>query len=126
MKKLRFLTTFLLLSVFATGQVKSIKEHFPLPKSTEWIAADFQPQKVETAYDLALNLSYIHHISHGFKDKYLMLPLVVIDQRPVPEEKLKTLSMDTIRDYDFQTGAIATALYGSRGAYGVLKIVLKE
>jgi hypothetical protein len=126
MKKFLFLSTFLLLSIFATGQVKSIQEHFPLPKSTEIIAADFQPQKVRTAYDLALNLSYIHHISHGLKDKCLMLPLAIIDGKPIPEKELKKLSIDRISDYDFQSGAIATAVYGSRGAYGILKIVLKE
>ena len=126
MKKLLFLTTFLFLSVFATGQVKKITDRVLLFDSTEFIATDFQPLKVKTAYDLALNLSYIHHISHGLKDKCLMLPLAIIDGKPLPEKELKTLSIDRIRDYDFQVGAITTALYGSRGSYGILKIVLKE
>ncbi|GET21964.1 hypothetical protein [Prolixibacter denitrificans] len=128
MKKLLFLSTFLFLSVIATGQVKRIAEQFPITniKSTELKAADFRPQKVKTAYDLALNLSYIHHISNGLKDKYLTLPLVIIDGKPVSEKELKKLSLDRIRDYDFQSGVIATALYGSRGTYGILKIVLKE
>ena len=55
-----------------------------------------------------------------------MLPLAIIDGKPVSEKEMKTLSIDKIRDYDFQVGAIATAVYGSRGSYGILKIVLKE
>ena len=102
MKKLFFLSMFLFLSIIATGQVKRITDRVLLFDSTEFIAADFQPQKVRTAYDLALNLSYIHHISHGLKDKCLTLPLVIIDGKPVPEKELKKLSMDKIRDYDFQ------------------------
>ncbi|WP_153638520.1 hypothetical protein [Prolixibacter sp. NT017] len=112
MKKLLFLSTFLFLSVIATGQVKRIAEQFPITtiKSTEFIAADFQPQKVKTAYNLALNLSYIHHISHGLKDKCLTLPLAMIDGKPVPEKELKKLRLGGISNYDFQSGAIATAL----------------
>lgn len=126
MKKLLFLSTFLFLSIIAAGQVKRITDRILLFDSTEFIATDFQPQKVKTAYNLALNLSYIHHISHGLKDKCLTLPFVIIDGKPVPEKELKKLSLDRISNYDFQSGAIATALYGSRGAYGILKIVLKE
>ena len=83
-------------------------------------------KKVATAYDLALNLSYCHHISNSFNGEYLILPIITINGKPVEEKLLKQINIPDILDYQFDSGIKTSALYGTRGKYGHLILHLKD
>ncbi len=83
-------------------------------------------QQPETVYDLALNLSYTHHIQQKDQSETLTLPIVSLEDKPVALQELKEMKMDTLMKYEFSAGAEVEALYGLRGNYGLLRITVKK
>ncbi len=53
-------------------------------------------------------------------------PLYIIDGKPATDEEVKALKPDGIKEINVLKDASATALYGTRGANGVVIITLKK
>ena len=128
MKKLNILFILFLFSIAANAQTgtKGIicsNIHY---KTTEIAPENFIITEAVTAYDFALNLSYLHHISQNLKANYLSLPIVVISGNPLDEKSLKELKMSDVLKYQFSSGGETMAIYGARGQYGILHLYLKS
>jgi hypothetical protein len=128
MKKLNILFILFLFSIAANAQTgtKGIicsNIHY---KTTEIAPENFIITEAVTTYDLALNLSYLHHISQNLKSDYLTLPIVIKDGSPMGEKSLKELRMSDVLKYQFTSGGITMAIYGARAKYGILNLYLKE
>ncbi len=116
------LSCFLSTVVKAQSSVNGIHD-ISLPIKNSGVLIDsFKITKPETAYDLALNLSYLNHVSEGLTEKFLVLPVVTIENIPVDETQLKAISINEVADYKFEAGVLTQALYGSRGQCGHLEI----
>jgi hypothetical protein len=128
MKELKLIFLLLVLSMAAKTQTENfaIKDSSTPFRATEVKAESFKMKKVATAYDLALNLSYCHHISNSFNGEYLILPIITINGKPVEEKLLKQINLPDILDYQFDSGIKTSALYGARGKYGHLILHLKD
>ncbi|WP_297088672.1 hypothetical protein [uncultured Draconibacterium sp.] len=121
-KLLILLCCFLSIKAVAQEQARVIRD-FSLPVKTTKIAlVDYQIRKVETAFDLALNLSYLYHVSEGLSGTHLILPVALVDNTPATEEQLKAIAVATIGYYKFETGLKVQAIYGLRASYGLLTI----
>lgn len=128
MEKFKLIILLLILSITAEAQTETsstpvASKNF---KATEIKVENYTITKVITAYDLALNLSYCHHISQGFDGEYLILPIISINDKPVDENLLKGINISDILDFQFDSGLKTTALYGARGQYGHLILYLKD
>nr|WP_319397629.1 hypothetical protein [uncultured Carboxylicivirga sp.] len=128
MTKLTPLFLLLLLSITVKGQTETyLINDYSIPfKATDIRAEDYKPRKVVTAYDLALNFSYLKHCSMSCNDECLILPVISINNKPIDEKVLKEIKISDILDYQFNSGVKTIALYGTRGQYGHLCIYLKD
>jgi len=127
MRRIMLFFTFIMLSFFSKAQeTKMILDYSTHFKTTEISVKNFVIKKAETAYELAVNLSYFHHISHNYSDEYLILPIVTINSRPLEEISLKEITISEIYEYQFKSGNETQALYGTRAKYGLLNIVLQK
>ena len=124
MKTLTLILLFMSLSTFLSAQttVDTIRDYSIQIRGTEVPAKGFEIRKPETAYDLALNLSYLNYVSEGIKREFLVLPAAYIDDKPVGPDQLKQLPISNIEDYKFQAGITTQALFGALGQYGYLDI----
>ena len=128
MRKLSMMAILALFCMTSIAQKRDFKieDKSLLIKPTEIAAKKFTIKEVKTAYELALNFSYLHHQSTGSKSEFLTLPIVLIDDHPVFENHLKEIKISKIALYSFKGGESASAIYGARGSYGVLTIKLKQ
>lgn len=127
MKRVIFFFTILVLSICSRALENNLKVSYSIPfKSTEISAENFELRNVETAFDLAINLSYFHYKSNGFSSEYLILPIILINGNPIDEPTLKDVSFSDIFEYQFKSGFETEAIYGTRVKYGLLNIVLKK
>jgi len=128
MKKINLLILLTAIAFISTGQNKKafVEKSFSKIVTTEVKAKNYEIKPIETAYDLALNFSYLKHLSIDSQNKYLILPLVTINNKSIDEKSLKDIRMSDIENYEFNSGGITTALYGSRSANGLLKLTLKK
>ncbi|WP_319592000.1 hypothetical protein [uncultured Draconibacterium sp.] len=124
MKTFTLLLILLSLSTFLSAQntADTIRDYSIQIKGTDVPVKGFEIRKPETAFDLALNISYLHHVSEDRREKCLVLPVVTIDNKPVFEAQLKQLSMNDVKDYKFEAGILPRALFGASGQYGHLEI----
>ncbi len=123
--KLLILLIVLNVSVHAQASKDTIKD-YSIIKTTDISIENFSMRKVVTAYDLALNLSYMLHVTQSFKGEYLILPLISINEKSVNENLLKKINISDVLEFQFDSGSKTKALYGSKGQYGHLNFYLKE
>lgn len=122
MKNLFLIFTLLLvLSIKGSGQ-NNLHKSYSKIRSTNILAKDYKLVEAQNAYELALNLSALNHKTTGNDYQYLFFPVVLIENKPAPNDSLKNISMDQIAGYSFDWGMKA-GIYGTKGAFhGVLKI----
>jgi hypothetical protein len=123
------LILFLIVLSFTVKSQSSILLHRDfsiIPKNTGIKAYDYSPRKVVTAFDLALNLSFLHNLSQSVLPEYLTLPIVLINDVPVEESRLSKINISDVTTYRYIDGNEASALYGTRGLDGVLFLYLKD
>ncbi len=126
MDKINLITFFIFTSLIVTAQSKTttIKDSIKLFKTTDTSFKSFHLKKVESAYDLALNLSYLNAISNNNINDYLTLPVIEIDKKPALTDDLKKIKIEDILEYQFSSGKETQAIYGTRAQYGLLSITL--
>ncbi|MPQ48280.1 hypothetical protein GCQ56_14855 [Marinifilum sp. N1E240] len=128
MKKINLLILLTAIAFVSIGQNKKVfvEKSFSKIVTTEVKAKNYKIKPIETAYDLALNFSYLKHLSIDSQNKHLILPVVVINNKTIDEKSLQSIKIADIENYEFNSGEITTALYGTRSAYGLLKLTLKK
>ncbi len=93
---------------------------------TEIKASEYKIKKAENAYQLALNYSYLHYYQSESSSDFLTLPVILLNKKPINQEDLKAIKFDDIIKCQFSAGIEVTALYGTRGSYGLLEIKTKQ
>nr|WP_319572080.1 hypothetical protein [uncultured Draconibacterium sp.] len=128
MSEFKLTLLFLILSIAVNAQTRTAlpKDYLIQLKTTEIKAEDYKIKKAITAYDLAMNLSFFHHLTQGSNEEYLRLPVISINDDCVEEKLLKEIYIFEIKDFQFESGIKTTALYGARGTYGHLKIYIED
>jgi TonB-dependent SusC/RagA subfamily outer membrane receptor len=84
------------------------------------------PSKSSWDYKSGLPGAYKKVIIRGQGSDTTAYPLYIIDGRPADPEEVRNLNADDIKAIDVLKDEQATALYGSRGANGVIVITLKN
>ncbi|WP_143524962.1 hypothetical protein [Labilibacter marinus] len=128
MKKLSLILLVLILSISTFGQSEKqglIKNSLTI-KTTGIRVKDFKIKKALTAYDIALNCTYMHFVSEDINSDYLVLPVLAINKLPISAKELKKIKAEDVIEYQFSTGIETRALYGTSAYYGRLVFKLKE
>ncbi|RCW38551.1 hypothetical protein [Marinilabilia salmonicolor] len=123
--KLIILLFVIMAATFAQTTTKTLAVSSKITKSTDVLVENYRIKKAVTLYDLALNLSYFHHLSTGFTREHLTLPVVLINNKYVVDNKIADIKITEVNEYTFKSGVVASVLYGSKGRYGVLSVNLK-
>jgi hypothetical protein len=77
--KLTFFLFILTITVNAQSRAGVPRSSSASFKTTSIEVEDYKIKEAKSAYDLTINLSYLHHLSQGFKGKYLILPVLSIN-----------------------------------------------
>ena len=99
----------------------------------DWIPGTQNGEKVSVYYTLPIvfklgsvskSTVYKEHAMSEIKDN--TKPIYFIDGKPATDIEVKALKPENIKSINVLKDASATALYGSRGADGVVEIILKK
>ena len=71
---------------------------------------------------IGYRIGQLHHFCRLYKKD----PLILIDNNEVTTTELSRIQPDDIASFSIMKDATATALYGSRGANGVILVTTKE
>lgn len=110
------------------------KEALRVVKSLpDWTPGEQKGKKVSVWYTLPINFKldsspknsvYKEHATSEIIDS--SKPLYLIDEKPATEAEVKALNPQTIKEVKVLKDANATAIYGTRGANGVVLITMKK
>jgi len=99
----------------------------------EWIPGEQNGEKVSVYYTLPIyfklegnpqkTVNNEHAVSEINNSK---TPLYIVDGKPVTEAEFKAIKPETIKEVNVLKDASATAIYGTKGANGVIIITLKK
>lgn len=81
--------------------------------------------RAENLYQLALNFSNLQHVTHDKSNKYLQLPVIIINEIPADYKQFDTIKMGEIENYSFEDGPTAS-INGAMGQAGILKLERKK
>lgn len=100
---------------------------------SDWIPGEQKGEKVSVYYTLPITFKldgnskspvYKEHAIIGITDS--TKPLYIVDGKPATETEVNAIKPSDIKEINVLKDASATAIYGSRGANGVVVITMKK